>query len=153
MLVALVEEAVAARWPATQDGIDTFLAGLGLARADAAPGHTGRAHHLTGERDLAADYVIVHEFEDALVGVHALANGPAAQVQALYEETVAELEAAHGSPEKAYDRRRPPSEVSHWEVGANRVALFCHADHNSTARTIQLAIEDTERAADTDEAG
>ena len=151
MLVVLVEEVVAAQWPVTQGAIDTFLAGLGLARGDAAPGHTGRAHHLTGERDLAADYLIVHEFEGALVGFHALANGPAAEIQALYEQSVAELEAIHGPPEKAYDRRRPPSEVSQWDVGERRVALFAHADHHSPARTIQLAIEDIDRAADTDD--
>lgn len=147
MLQSLVQEVlVDAEWPAGRERVDAFLHGLGLSRGEAAPGHSGRAFRLTGDRDLAADYLIVHEFDQALVGFHALANGAADQVQDVYLEAASDLTAQHGAPEKAYDRRRPPSEVSHWVVGPARVSLFCHADYQSPGRTLQLAIEHIQRS-------
>ncbi|QDO88716.1 hypothetical protein FNH13_10570 [Ornithinimicrobium ciconiae] len=148
MLQDLVQEVlVDPEWPTGQEAVDAFLERLHLARGEAAPGHSGRAFRLTGDRELAADYLIVHEFEKALVGVHALANGPAQQVQDVYDEATEQLTTQHGTPEKAFDRRRPPSEVSHWVVGPARVSLFCHADHEAPGRTLQLAIEHIERSA------
>lgn len=151
MLQGLVEDVLSGDWPVDQGSIDDFLDRLDLTRGDTAPGHTGQAFRLTGDRDLAADYLIVHEFRHSLVGIHALANGASGDVVEVYEEAAAELGQRHGPPEKAYDRRRPPSEVSHWVVGPARVSLFCHADHNSPARTIQLAIEHIERSAFADQ--
>ncbi|MCK0113189.1 hypothetical protein MWU75_13660 [Ornithinimicrobium sp. F0845] len=153
MLHDLVDDVLDGEWPDGQGSVDAFLDRLALSRGDTAPGHTGQAFRLTGERDLAADYLIVHEFRSSLVGIHALANGSAGDVLQVYEDAAGELEDQHGPPEKAYDRRRPPSEVSHWVVGPARVSLFCHADHNSPARTIQLAIEHIERSAFADEHG
>lgn len=151
MLQNLVQEVlVDGEWPAGREEVDAFLQRLGLARGEAAPGHSGRAYRLTGDRELAADYLIVHELDQALVGFHALANGRAEQVQDVYDDAASELTAQHGAPEKAYDRRRPPSEVSHWVVGAARVSLFCHADYQSPGRTLQLAIEHIERSARAD---
>lgn len=151
MLLELVESVVEGEWPVTQEAIDAFLSRLELARGEVVPGHTGQAFRLTGDRELAADYLIVHEFDDALVGFHALGVGPAPDVQEVYEAAVTELTSHHGEPEKAYDRRRPPSEVSHWVLGPARVSIFCHADHNAPNRTVQLAIEHIERSAHADE--
>src|SRR5699024_3145609 len=116
----LVHQVLDGQWPTSQQAIDEFLERLSLSRGEVAPGHTGQAFRLVGERDLAADYLIVHELQDALVGFHALGIGPAADVQRVYREAVAELAAEHGQPDKAYDRRRPPSEVSHWDIGPAR---------------------------------
>lgn len=151
MLLDLVESVVDGEWPVTQEAIDAFLTRLQLARGEVAPGHTGQAFRLTGERELAADYLIVHEYDNALVGFHALGVGPADEVQSVYGETVARMISAHGDPERAYDRRRPPSEVAHWVVGPARVSVFCHADHHAPNRTVQLAIEHIERSAHADE--
>ncbi|WP_109471302.1 hypothetical protein [Ornithinimicrobium cavernae] len=151
MLLDLVRSVLDGEWPVTQGAIDAFLDRLELARGEVAPGHTGQAFRLTGERDVAADYLIVHEFQDALVGFHALGIGRAEDVQRVYGEAVDELAAVHGAPEKAYDRRRPPSEVSHWVVGPARVSIFCHADHRAPTQTIQLAIEHIERSAQADD--
>ncbi|WP_114907532.1 hypothetical protein [Ornithinimicrobium murale] len=153
MLLDLVESVVGGDWPVTQEAIDAFLNRLELSRGEIAPGHTGQAFRLVGERKLAADYLIVHELDNALVGFHALGIGPADEVQDLYEQVVAEMTSQRDQPEKAYDRRRPPSEVSHWVLGPARVSLFCHADHNAPNRTIQLAIEHIERSAQADDEG
>lgn len=153
MLTDLVETVVESEWPVTQEAIDAFLARLDLARGEVAPGHTGQAFRLTGDRDLAADYLIVHEYADALVGFHALGVGAAQDVQSVYEAAVTDLAARHGQPEKDYDRRRPPSEVSHWVVGPARVSIFSHADHDAPQRTIQLAIEHIDRSLQADEDG
>lgn len=153
MLISLVESVVEGEWPVTQEAIDAFLTRLELRRGEVAPGHIGQAFRLVGDRELAADYLIVHEFEEALVGFHALGVGPAREVQQVYESTVSDLAARHGEPQKAYDRRRPPSEVSHWAVGPARVSVFCHADHDAPTRTIQLAIEHIERSAHADVEG
>lgn len=147
MLRDLVEDVLKGDWPEGQEQIDAFLDRLDLVRTDTAPGHQGQAFRLGGDRDLAADYLIVHEFRSALVGIHALANGPAEDVLRTYELVAQDLTTLHGPPEKAYDRRRPPSEVSHWVLPPSRISLFCHADHHSPARTIQLAIEHIERSA------
>lgn len=147
MLQDLVREVlVDGEWPSGQAQVDEFLSQLHLSRGEPAPGHSGLAYRLTGDRDLAADYLIVHEFDEALVGFHALAHGSAEDVHAVYEHTVLELTAQHGEPEKAYDRRRPPSEVSHWDVGPARVSIFSHADYESPGRTLQLAIEHIDRS-------
>lgn len=151
MLLDLVERVLEGEWPVTQEAIDAFLTRLHLARGEVAPGHTGQAFRLTGERDLAADYLIVHEYDNALVGFHALGVGPAQEAHAVYEETVTRMISAHGDPERAYDRRRPPSEVAHWVIGPARVSVFCHADHHAPNRTVQLAIEHIERSAHADE--
>ncbi|USQ82083.1 hypothetical protein [Ornithinimicrobium faecis] len=151
MLLELVESVVGGEWPVTQKAIDDFLVRLEFARGEVVPGHTGQAFRLTGDRELAADYLIVHEYDDALVGFHALGVGPAQDVQRVYQQSVAEMTSLHGEPEKAYDRRRPPSEVSHWVLGPARVSIFCHADHNAPNQTIQLAIEHIERSAHADE--
>ena len=151
MLQELVQEVlVDEEWPVGRKQVDAFLERLGLGRGEPAPGHSGRAFRLTGDRDLAADYLIVHEYDGALVGFHALANGVADQVQDIYHRASEELTARHGTPEKAYDRRRPPSEVSHWVIGPARVSLFSHADFQAAGRTIQLAIEHIERSAQAD---
>lgn len=152
MLLDLVDSVVGGEWPVSQEAIDDFLGRLGFARGEVVPGHTGQAFRLTGDRELAADYLIVHEFDDALVGFHALGVGPSPEVQQVYEQAVTDLASEHGEPEKAYDRRRPPSEVSHWTLGPARVSVFCHADHHAPNRTIQLAIEHIERSAHADEA-
>lgn len=146
MLMDLIEDVLGGGWPTDRASIDAALAQMDLARGDAAPGHYGQTFRLIGDRDLAADYLICSEFRTCLVGVHALAHGSAQEVLDVYERVAADLTQHHGVPEKNYDRRRPPSEVSHWIIGPARVSLFCHADHNSSGRTIQLAIEHIDRS-------
>lgn len=124
-----------------------MLARMELERGDTVPGYSGRAYRLTGERDLDASFLLVNTFEDALVSLHALGNGQAPHVQQVYLETADELSAEFGPPTKDYDRRRPPSEASHWVMGPARISLYCHADYQSAAMTIQLAIEHLERTA------
>lgn len=138
-------------WPATTQETDDMLGRLGLERGDTVPGYAGRAFRLSGDRDLSASFLLVNTFQEALVSLHALGNGQAPEVQRVYQETTEELAAQHGAPTKDYDRRRPPSEASHWLLGPARVSLYCHADYQSAAMTIQLAIEHLERTAASDE--
>ena len=153
MLVDLVEEVLTGGWPDSLDSVDTALAGLGLARGATAPGHTGTAYRLTGDRELSADYLVAHLLEDGLVGFHALGSGSAKDVQDLYAQTAAALTGLHGTPHRDFDRRRPPSEVSHWLVEPARVSLFQHLDRRPPGMTIQLALEHVERSAYADEVG
>lgn len=145
MLRDLVGVVLDGGWPATEAQLDELLARLELARADDLPGYTGRAFRLLGERDLDASFVLAHTYDGALVGLHVLGNGMAQDVQRVAGEITAELTAAHGLPRKDYDRRRPPSEASHWLVGPARISVYCHADYQSAAMTLQLALEHVER--------
>lgn len=153
MLVNLIEEVLAGGWPESLEGVDAALAALGLARGETAPGHTGSAFRLTGDRELAADYLVVHLLGDGLVGFHVLGSGSARDVQDLYAQTVAALTDSHGTPHRDFDRRRPPSEVSHWVVEPARVSLFQHLDRRPPGMTIQVALEHIERSAQADDQG
>lgn len=153
MLIELVEDVLAGGWPDSLDQVDAVLADLSLARGDTVPGHTGSAYRLTGGRDLSADYLVVHLLDDSLVGFHALGGGSDREVQELYARTQEALTERHAAPTRDYDRRRPPSEVSHWLVGPARVSLFQHLDRRPPGMTIQLALEHIERAARADEVG
>lgn len=132
-------------WPSTDAQVDELLARLQFVRADNLSGYPGRAFRLTGDRDLDASFVLAHTYDGALVGLHVLGNGMAQDVQRVCGEMASELTAAHGPPAKDYDRRRPPSEASHWLVGPARISVYCHADYQSAAMTLQLAMEHVER--------
>ncbi|USQ77933.1 hypothetical protein [Ornithinimicrobium cryptoxanthini] len=145
MLRDLVEEVMDGGWPGTEAELDAFLGELRLTRADTLPGYPGRAFRLTGERELDASFVLAHTYDGALVGLHILGNGMAQDVQRVCGEMSADLTEVHGPPRKDYDRRRPPSEASHWLVGPARISVYCHADYQSAAMTLQLALEHVER--------
>lgn len=145
MLRDLVDEVMDGGWPATEAEFDALLEQLQLSRADTLPGYPGRAFRLVGDRDLDASFVLAHTYDGALVGMHILGNGMAQDVQRICAEMTAELTELHGPPRKDYDRRRPPSEASHWLVGPVRLSVYCHADYQSAAMTLQLALEHVER--------